>query len=149
MDFDRVKDTADQTSFTKQVLPVSSATEVGPARQIERGGNVDTTNRSRAALQPFADEFFYGNGGENQGKRMTLAQAADILNKKRSFNAALLLGRINMKSPIGNFLRLFPEKFKIDGNYLEVLSSTPAPAPAVARNPAAAPTRRRRQKSTP
>ena len=75
-----------------------------------------TTNRSRTALQSFADEFFYGNGGEFQGKRMTLAQAAGILNKKRGFNAALLLGRINMKSPIGNFLRLFPEKFKIDGN---------------------------------
>ena len=56
-----------------------------------------------------------GMGGENQGKRMTLAQAAGVLNKKRGFNAALVLGRINMKSPIANFLRLFPQLFEVDG----------------------------------
>ena len=60
VDFDKVKDIVGQTSFTKQVLPVSAATEVGPARQIERGGNVETTNRSRTVLQPFANEFFFG-----------------------------------------------------------------------------------------
>ena len=77
-------------------------------------------NRSRAALQTFADDFYFGNEGE----KMTLAQAAGILNKTRSFNAALLIGRINMKSSIGNFLRLFPNKFKIEGNYVQVQSSS-------------------------
>ena len=99
VDFDKVKDPAGQTSLTKQVLPVTSFTEIGPARQIERGGNVEQTARSRTTLQTFADNFFYGNGGENQGKRMTLAQAAGVLNKMRGFNAALMIGRINMKSP--------------------------------------------------
>ena len=111
MDFNKVRESAGQVSLTKQVLPIASATEVGPARQIERGGSVDMANRSRAALQTFADDFYFGNEGE----KMTLAQAAGILNKKRGFNAALLIGRINMKSPIGNFLRLFPDKFKNEG----------------------------------
>ena len=87
---------------------------------MKKGGNVDQTNRSRTILQTFANAFYYGNGGENQGKRMTLAQAAGILNKKRGFNAALVLGRINMKSPIASFLRLFPQLFEVDGNYLQV-----------------------------
>ena len=63
VDFNKVRDSAGQVSLTKQVLPVASATEVGPARQIERGGSVEMANRSRAALQTFADGFYFGNGG--------------------------------------------------------------------------------------
>ena len=49
---------------------------------------------------------------------MTLAQAAGILNTKRGFNAALTLARVNMKSPIANLLRLFPELFEVEGNFV-------------------------------
>ena len=35
LEFDKVKDLAGQTALTKQVLPVASFTDVGPARQIE------------------------------------------------------------------------------------------------------------------
>ena len=66
MDFDRGKDPAGQLSLTKQVLPVASAMEVKPARQIERGGSVEVANRSRTALQTFADDLYVGNGCENQ-----------------------------------------------------------------------------------
>ena len=55
-----MKDPAGQTSLTKQVLPVTSFTEIGPARQIERGGNVEQTARSRTTLQTFADNFSMG-----------------------------------------------------------------------------------------
>ena len=131
-----MKDPAGQTSLTKQVLPVSSNTELGPARQIEQGRNVDQTNRSRTILQTFANDFYYGNGGENQGKRMTLAQAAGVLNKKRGFNDALVLGRINMKSPIANFLRLFHQLFEVDGELFtgEGLASRSLPGAAKAHN---------------
>ena len=106
--------------MTKQVLPVATYTDVGPARQIEKGGNVEQTRRSRTLLQPFADNFYYGDGGQNQGRRMTLAQAAGILNGMPGFNAALLLARINMKSKIASTLRLFFDWFEIQSNYVQV-----------------------------
>ena len=105
-----------QASLTKQVLPVSASTEVGPATQIERRGNTEVRNRSRTLLRRFADGLYFNN----HGKRMTLAQAAGHLNEQAGFKRALTLARVNQKSPIGNFLRLFPEYFEIDGNYLKV-----------------------------
>ena len=122
LEFDKVRDTTGQRSLTKQVLPVTSFTDVGPARQIEKGGNVETDKRQRTLLQPFVDSFYYGDGGQHQGKRMTLAQASGILDKIPGFNAGLLLAHINMKSRISNTLRLFPELFEIQGNYVQVSS---------------------------
>ena len=120
LNFDKVTDTAGQTSLTKQVLPVASFTDVGPARQIEKGGSVEADRRQRTLLQPFIDTFYYNSGGQNQGKRMTLAQAAGILDKMPGFSAMLVLARINMKSRISNTLRLFPDLFEIQGNYVKV-----------------------------
>ena len=74
---------------------------------------MEQTRRSRTLLQPFADNFYYGDGGQNQGRRMTLAQAAGILNGMPGFNAALLLARINMKSKIASTLRRFHKLFEI------------------------------------
>ena len=105
-----------QASLTKQVLPVSTATEVGPATQIERRGNTEVRNRSRTLLRKFADKLYFNN----HGVRMTLAQAAGQLNEQAGFKGVLTLARVNQKGPIGNFLRLFPEYFEIDGNYLKV-----------------------------
>ena len=51
---------------------------------------------------------------------MTLAQAAAILNGMPGFDAALLLARINMKSKIASTLRLFPDLFEIQSNYVQV-----------------------------
>ena len=78
--------------------------------------------RSRAILKPFADNFYNADDGANQGRRMTLAQAAAVLNRIPGFNAALLLARVNMKSKIASTLRLFPDLFAIDGNYVDVSS---------------------------
>ena len=67
-------------------------------------------------LRRFADGLYFNN----HGKRMTLAQAAGYLNEQAGFKGAITLARVNQKSPIGNFLRLFPEYFEIDGNYFKV-----------------------------
>ena len=114
--FDTVRDPRGQASLTKQVLPVSASTEVGPATQIERRGNTEVRNRARTLLRRFADGLYFNN----HGKRMTLAQAAGYLNEQAGFKGAITLARVNQKSPIGNFLKLFPEYFEIDGNYLKV-----------------------------
>ena len=53
-----------------------------------------------------------------EGKRMTLAQAAGILNTKRCFNVALTLACVNMKSPIADVMRLFPELFDVEANFV-------------------------------
>ena len=83
---------------------------------------METDKRQRTLLQPFVDSFYYGDGGQHPGKRMTLAQASGILDKMPGFNAGLLLAHINMKSRISNTLRLFPELFEIQVNYVQVSS---------------------------
>jgi len=41
--------------------------------------------------------------------------------KNKGFRAAALEARLNMKSPIANFLRAFPDVFDVQGNYVRVL----------------------------
>ena len=65
VDFDKVIDTAGQESLTIFALPIESATEVGPARRIERGGNAEVDRRQRTLLGPFVDTLY----GQNQGKK--------------------------------------------------------------------------------
>ena len=88
----------------------------------KRREHVEADRRQRTLLQPFVDTFYYDGGGQNQGKRMTLAQAAGILDRMPGFGAALVLARANMKSRISNTLRLFPDLFEIQGNYVKVSS---------------------------
>ena len=57
---------------------------------------------------------------ENQGRRMTLAQISTLLDRIPGFKAAQILARINMKSRISSTLRLFPDLFEIQGNYVQI-----------------------------
>ena len=123
IDFNKVKDVVGQESLTRFALPVASATAVGPPRQIEKGGSVETNRRQRNIIEPFVSTFYFGNGGQNQGKRITLAQASTMLDKIPGFKASLILARVNMKSRIASALRLFPNLFEIQGNYVQILSS--------------------------
>ena len=89
---------------------------MGPARRIERGGDAEVDRRQRTLLQSFVDTVH----GEHEGRRMTLAQISALLNRVPGFKAAQILARINMKSRIASTLRLFPELFEIQGNYVLV-----------------------------
>ena len=90
---------------------------MGPARRIERGGNAEVDRRQRTLLQPFIDTMY----GENEGRRMTLAQISALLDRIPGFKAAQNLARINMKSRMSSTLRLFPELFEIQGNYVQIV----------------------------
>ena len=89
---------------------------MGPARRIERGGNAEVDRRQRTLLQSFVDTVH----GENEGRRMTLAQISALLDRIPGFKAAQNLARINMKSRISSTLRLFPDLFEIQGNYVQI-----------------------------
>ena len=52
-DFDKVKDTAGQDSLTRNALPITSFTEVGPARQIERGGQCGDIQKTANPITTF------------------------------------------------------------------------------------------------
>ena len=91
-DFDKVRDTVGQVSLTRSDLQIASATEVGPARQIEKGGNVEADRRQRTIIQPFVDTFYYGSDGQNQYKRMTLTQISNVLDRFTGFKASLIVG---------------------------------------------------------
>ena len=101
IDFDKVINTAGQESLTINALPIESATEVGPSRRIERSGNVEIDRRQRKLLDSFVDTAY----GQNQGKRMTLAQISTLLDRVPGFKAAQVLARANMKSRIASTLR--------------------------------------------
>ena len=116
IDFDKVIDTAGKESLTRNALPIESATEVGPARRIERGGNIEADRRQRKLLESFVDTVY----GQNQGKRMTLAQVSTLLDRVPGFKAAQILARVNMKSRIASTLRLFPDLFEIQGKYVSL-----------------------------
>ena len=89
---------------------------MGPAGRIERGGNAEVDRRQRTLLQPFVDAMY----GENEGRRMTLAQISTLLDRFPGLKAAQTLARINMKSRISSTLRLFPDLFEIQGNYVQI-----------------------------
>ena len=74
-------------------------------------------------LQSFVDNLYYGNGGQHQGNIITLAQASTLVDRMPGFKASLILARINMKSRISSTLRLFPDLFEIQGNYVQISSS--------------------------
>ena len=109
VNFDKVTNTRGKESMTKQTLPIERYTEVGVPRQIEQGGHSELRNRSRTILHPFA--VWFRNGRE--GVTMHLGQAATLLKTQRGFNENITLARVNMKAPIANFFRLFPEWFEV------------------------------------
>ena len=51
---------------------------------------------------------------------MHMGPAATLLKAQRGFNENLTLARVNMRAPIANFFRLFPEWFEVENANVRV-----------------------------
>ena len=111
-----VWDTNGNRFLTKFTQPVRGEAETLPPRRIEQGGSAIVEERKQRMLAPFVQmvKTYIAQ------KTVTLGQVGDFL-KNKGFRAAALEARLNMKSPIANFLRAFPDVFDVQGNYVRVL----------------------------
>ena len=120
-----VTDEQGREYMTKFVQPVPETSEELPARRMERGGSDVVEQRRRRVLRDLARNVASYIGQE----RMTVMRLAGYL-RPRGFKQLALEARINMRTPVINFLRVFPELFaieRVDGvSYVQTIAAEPA-----------------------
>ena len=104
-----VTDDHGKTFKTKFTQPITEATnDAGPVA-MELKGSRQTVDKQRELLQDFAgrvvERFKTGNV-------VPLSSVALFLNPY-GLRSRLLEARLNMRAPVANFLRLFPDKFRV------------------------------------
>ena len=103
-----VYDTEGNEYLTKFTQPQTSSAEELPARRIEQGGSAQADERRERVLSDLAMQVrkFVGD------KTVTLATVGKFLTT-RDFRKLALEARLNMKAPVANFLRAFPDIFAV------------------------------------
>ena len=94
VNFDTVTDTQGKVYKTKLTLPVRSYTESGGPRRIERGGSVQTQNKIRDKLGPFAQQVVQHFGTTD----VQLTRIGQYLRKQEGVRLALSEARVNQKA---------------------------------------------------
>ena len=109
-DFDSVTDQDGNEYKTKHVLPIRGNTDA-PARSIELGKNLATNQRARDTLHDLKSQIVnrFGPGV------VTLARIGTYVKTVPNSKNIIRDARINMKAPILNMLRLFPDNFAVNG----------------------------------
>ena len=103
-----VTDDRGQTFKTKFTQPIAEATyDAGPVAMESRSSK-QTTDKQRLMLQDFADRVV-----ERYRTGTTVPLSVVALFLGRPWKAKLLEARLNMRAPVANFLRLFPDKFLV------------------------------------
>ena len=135
-----VTDEKGKTTLSKfaQAIPEDTTNDAGPVG-IEARGSKQTEFKQRSALQHFHDlttAFLRGKGPE----RVYTSLLGTYLNAAGFQDAARKAG-INMKSPLANFLRVFPDNFLLitsnkGGTSTVRLKDSAPPPPAPAPAPA-------------
>ena len=99
--------------LSKFTQPVRGNVDDPPARRIEMGGSEQNETRKRQVLIDFAERVKRQIGDGT----VTLSQVGTFLRRVGGFQAAAREARLNMKTPVANFLRAFPDTFdlRIDG----------------------------------
>jgi hypothetical protein len=108
VDFDTVIDTEGQKFKTKFVLPVSQAGPESRPVRMEGRGSAQTEEKKRRILEELADTVKSWLGM----RTLSIAEVGKFL-KQHDFRNKAREARINMKSPVLNFLRTFPETFEV------------------------------------
>ena len=103
-----VTDDQGKTFKTKFTQPIADATnDAGPVAMESRSSQ-QTTDKQRLLLQDFADRVVERF---RTGNTVPLSVVALFLGKP--WRSKLLEARLNMRAPVANFLRLFPDKFRV------------------------------------
>ena len=120
-EWDEVTDTEGKTFKTKFTLAVPGGSETLRPSRIEAGRPAQADDRKLKVLGDLAVELRRKIGN----RTITLGQVGMFL-AGRNFRNLALEARLNMKAPVANFLRAFPDTFEIDGNNVKVKQSQPA-----------------------
>ena len=107
-----VTDTDGNRYATKFTLPVDVTTESLPPTRIEQGGSVQTMTVNRRILDEWSVKVVRWLGT----RTVYLSELGKWLNTQIGFKNALNESRVNAKSPIINFLKVFPDRFVLANN---------------------------------
>ncbi len=121
-----VYDSAGNEYLSKFTQPTSGNAEVLQPRRMEQGGNVQTRDKQRRILEDLATDARRWIGL----RIVTLGQLGLFL-ATRGFRMLAIEARLNMKAPVANFRRAFPDTFVLEVNntgasYVKVLRAQPA-----------------------
>ena len=104
-----VYDEDGQEYMTKLVQPVAGNPELLQPSRIERRGSAQTVNIQRPIMSDLADKVRRWIGD----RTVTVLQLGSFLSQN-GFKAMARDARINMKAPVVNFIRLFPDHFSLE-----------------------------------
>lgn len=112
VDFDVVIDEDGRKYKTKFALPVAASSREDAPVRLEGGGSEQTEAKRRRLLGELANQVEQEFG---IGTTVSLARVGQFLKRVSldNFRRLALEARLNMQSPIANFLRVFPDKFTI------------------------------------
>ena len=113
---DSVTDESGKTFKTKHVLPIQGSTDA-PVRSIEMGTNLATTKRAKGILEDLKRQVI---GRFGYGRETTIARIGTYVNSIPNARIMMKEARINMRTPIATFLRLYPESFVISGQDVSI-----------------------------
>ena len=120
-----VYDESGKEHMTKFVQPVTGNPETLQPRRIEQGGSVQTAGMQRPILSDLAEQARKWIGD----RTVTTSQLGAMLTRS-GFREAAKRARINMRTPVLNFLKLFPDIFVLEqdaaGSFVRVLRAPPA-----------------------
>ena len=111
--------------LTKFVQPVTGNPETLQPRRIEQGGSVQTAGFQRTILEDLASQARRWIGDRTVTNLQLNAMLA-----RSGFKEAAKRARINMRTPVLNFLKLFPDIFVVEtdgpNTLIRVLRAQPA-----------------------
>ena len=119
--WDEVTDSEGNKFKTKFVLPVSGPGQDLPPSRIEAARPAQVEDRKQRVLNELSVEVRRWLGS----RTVSLKEIRNFLSN-RNFRALALEARLNMRSPVINFLKAFPDVFQIRGSTVHVIASQPA-----------------------
>ncbi len=107
-----VYDTEGNEYPSKFTQPVVGNVEELPSRRFEQGGSVQAEEKKRRVLGGLAEVLKNWMGS----RRLSLSEIGVFLSQRGGFRNLAREARLNMKAPVLNFLKAFPDKFDITSN---------------------------------
>ena len=111
----KVKDADGKTYKTKDVLPVKSESSNLEAPKYAVSGSAQVDAKRRATMDKFVKPF-ENYLSRQEDKTMLIGESAKFSRSDPDFAQALLKAKINYST----FIKLFPDKFEIDGNEIRL-----------------------------
>ena len=113
---DHVIDTEGKVFQTKFTQPVPTDSKPAASDPFARRGSEQTAKKQRAVMQIHAERLAETLAGGSMDRVRVLRFLGN------DFKQATRLARLNQKSPLNNFLKLFPERFELNRNMVRAVA---------------------------